>query len=127
MGNRGRPTVLWGLDRFAKFNKKTPEALRRNVSGIFFSSSQIVVRLLVLSLHLCGPMPPLLRRMYRNLTSGTFQCKTDLLRCPPKLFSAILLCKSSFHTETQDCLLKPVHVPQAITHREESPPDATDA
>lgn len=43
MEKRWGPTVLWVLDRFAKFNKKSPEALRRNASGDFFNSSQIVV------------------------------------------------------------------------------------
>lgn len=46
MGNHCRPTVLWGLDRFAKFDKKTLEALRLNASGDYSDSSQIVVRLL---------------------------------------------------------------------------------
>lgn len=37
------PMVLWVLDRFARFYKKSPEALLRNASGDFFDSSQIVV------------------------------------------------------------------------------------
>ena len=42
-GNRWGPMVLWVLDRFAKFDRKFPEALQRNASGDFFDSSQIVV------------------------------------------------------------------------------------
>ena len=43
MGNRWGPVVLWGLDRFIRIYRKTTEALRHNVSVVFYSSSQIVV------------------------------------------------------------------------------------
>lgn len=39
MGNRWGPMVLWVLAKIEKFDKKTPEALRRNASGDFFDSS----------------------------------------------------------------------------------------
>lgn len=42
-GNRWGPVVLWGLDRFIRIYRKTAEALRHNVSVVFYSSSQIVV------------------------------------------------------------------------------------
>ena len=35
----GSPVGLWVLAKFVKFNKKSPEALRCNVSGDFYDSS----------------------------------------------------------------------------------------
>ena len=42
-GKQLGPSGFVGFDRFTKFDRKSPEALRLNVSGNFSDSSQMVV------------------------------------------------------------------------------------